>query len=265
MLYKQLFRRSFILFFVFVFPLLFWGCASVVKPNQDQIAPAIASVAPTSEATNVAVNTAISASFSEAMDPLSFTTTSFLVTSAASSVSGTVSYSSNTATFTPASTLEYDIQYTATVLKSVKDIAGNQMQNDYSWSFTTVASPDVANPSVSSTSPSNGDVDFSVNGTVSATFNEDMDGTTINDTTFKISAGGNNISGIVSYSNKVATFTPSTALSSKTIYTATIMSSVEDLAGNKMASDYSWSFTTQDITAPQVNSVFPLNQSTGES
>jgi hypothetical protein len=54
-------------------------------------------------------------------------------------VTGTVTYdaNSNTARFTPASNLNYDTTYTATITTAAEDLAGNPMLADFIWSFTT--------------------------------------------------------------------------------------------------------------------------------
>ena len=62
--------------------------------------------------------------------------------------------------------------------------------------------------------------------------------------------------------------TPSVALANSSSYTATVKSGaagVKDLAGNALASDYNWSFTTEvgDITPPTVSTVAPVNGATG--
>lgn len=54
-------------------------------------------------------------------------------------VSGTVSVSGNTATFTPTASLVGNTQYTATVTSAAKDAAGNALAANYTWSFTTDA------------------------------------------------------------------------------------------------------------------------------
>src|SRR5206468_3233442 len=74
----------------------------------------------------------------------------------------------------------------------------------------------------------------------------------------------------VSYNAGVGTLTPSAALAGSTTYTATITggsSGVKDLAGNALASNFGWSFTTAvvDTTPPTVLSVTPANGATGVS
>jgi uncharacterized protein YfaS (alpha-2-macroglobulin family) len=46
------------------------------------------------------------------------------------------------ASFIPSSYLEYLKPYTVTISSSVKDLAGNTIGSDYSWSFTTEMNPD---------------------------------------------------------------------------------------------------------------------------
>src|SRR5207237_10439060 len=64
---------------------------------------------------------------------------------------------------------------------------------------------------------------------------------------------------------KTATFTPSSNLAASTTYTATISTGVKDLAGNAMAANYVWTFTTivPDTTPPTVASTSPANGATG--
>ena len=54
------------------------------------------------------------------------------------------------------------------------------------------------------------------------------------------------MAGAVTYdaATDVATFTPNNALALNTLYTATITTGAQDLAGDPLAADYVWSFTT---------------------
>jgi len=105
----------------------------------DSTSPTVSSVSPAADATGVAVDTVVTATFSEAMDESTITTGSFTL----SGVSGSVSYNSgtNTATFTPAADLSYETTYTATLSTAITDAAGNPLASAYSWSFTTVSAP----------------------------------------------------------------------------------------------------------------------------
>ena len=97
---------------------------------------------PASDATGVAVNAAINATFSEAMDPSTITTANVTVTGPGGTpVTGTVAYlaASNTATFTPAGHLAVSTLYTATITTGATDLAGNALGSNHVWSFTTAA------------------------------------------------------------------------------------------------------------------------------
>ena len=103
---------------------------------------------------------------------------------------------------------------------------------------------DTTAPTVSTTSPAANATDVAVNASISATFSEAMNSSTITTDTFTVSTGGSNISGSVSYSNKTATFNPSSNLANSTPYTAKITTGAKDKAGNAIASEFSWSFAT---------------------
>ncbi|MBF0528761.1 MAG: Ig-like domain-containing protein [Deltaproteobacteria bacterium] len=99
--------------------------------------PSVSSVSPSNNASNVSVNTSVSATFSTTMNDLN--TSTFTLSSSSSQVSGTVSMSSDkkTATFTPSSALSGNTQYTATITTGASDTNGNFLTSNYSWIFST--------------------------------------------------------------------------------------------------------------------------------
>ncbi len=100
------------------------------------VLPTVTSTVPVNSATGVEVDSSIQAVFSEAMDPTSITTATFILSGG---VTGTVSYdaTSNTATFTPSGSLSHHAVYTATITTGVRDANGNNMAANYTWTFTT--------------------------------------------------------------------------------------------------------------------------------
>ena len=116
---------------------------------------------------------------------------------------------------------------------------------------------DTTAPAVSSTNPSSDETDVSLTATVSATFSEDVSSSTLTTSSFTVTTNSTSVAGTVSYSSstRTATFTPSSSLSYSTQYTATVTTAVQDLAGNPMSSDYSWTFTTESYPLP----FFPLS------
>jgi hypothetical protein len=107
--------------------------------------PTVAAVTPASGATGVSPSTAVTVTFSEAMDPATITTSTILLQDPShNTVAATVTYNASTytATLQPSSALVANTTYTATVLGGttgsvVKDLADNPMATNYSWSFTT--------------------------------------------------------------------------------------------------------------------------------
>lgn len=102
-------------------------------------APTVKLVNPADAATDVATNTTVKATFSEAMDPNTINAANFTLTSSAGKVDGTVSVNAlNTvATFVPSAKLTIDTKYTATVSTGATDLAGNPLANSKVWTFTT--------------------------------------------------------------------------------------------------------------------------------
>jgi hypothetical protein len=220
----------------------------------DTTAPTVSSTVPASAATDVAISGPIAAVFSEAMDPLTLSTTSFTLKQGTTPVAGAVSYSGVTATFTPAGNLAPLTTYAATITTGAKDLAGNALATDFGWSFTTGATPDTTAPTVSATVPANAATGVAINQTISATFSEAMDPLTINTASLLLTGPGTTVvTGTVGYNvpSKIATFTPSSSLAPNTLYTATITTGAKDLAGNPLASGMNWSFTTAATSAGQ--------------
>ena len=242
-------------------------------PAPDTTAPTVSSTAPPANATGVALNTLITATFSEAMDPLTITTATVkLACPAGTAITGTVGYAvnGNVATFTPASNLPTSTTCTATITTGVKDVAGNAMANAFTWTFTTGPVLDTTAPTVSSTVPLANATGVALNTPITATFSETMDPLTITTATIKLACpAGTAITGTVGYAvnGNVATFTPASNLPAGTTCTATITTGVKDVAGNAMADAFTWTFTTGlalDTTAPTVISTTPMPNAPGE-
>jgi hypothetical protein len=106
---------------------------------------------------------------------------------------------------------------------------------------------DTTQPEVVSTDPSDKATDIPIDADITCTFSEDMVPASVDEDTFALKSGATTVTGTVTYDlmTMIATFKPDSNLAFFTNYTATISSDVEDRAGNKMAADFSWSFTTE--------------------
>jgi len=105
--------------------------------------------------------------------------------------------------------------------------------------------PDSTPPVVVSTVPADGETDVAVTAFLSVSFSEPMDPATINENTFFLRYGefGAFFSGTLSYSGVTAKFAPA-GMPFDALLTATTTTGVKDLAGNGLASNYTWSFKT---------------------
>jgi Ca2+-binding RTX toxin-like protein len=114
----------------------------------DTIAPTVKEVSPVNGATGVAQNLSVEATFSENMKESTlwgnFTLTKQGSSSPINCWSTQYSSVTKTATWDPCSDLEANTTYTARVkggASGAKDLAGNALAQDYTWTFTTAAPP----------------------------------------------------------------------------------------------------------------------------
>ena len=237
----------------------------------DAVPPTVLGVVPTSGANNVATNAVVQVTFSEAIDQTTLSNITLKNTGTSAIVPTTVSYDvgTNRATLTPTGPLSNATNYTVTVGTGVKDLAGNSLAAQFVSTFTTIAVSDNTPPTIVSRTPGIGATGVATNTTVTVTFNEAMDATTINTTTISLkpSAGGSNIAATVTCNTPApcltGTLTPTAPLLNDTNYTVTVTTGVKDVAGNALAAQATWTFTTIiDTTAPTVTATSPANGTT---
>jgi hypothetical protein len=226
--------------------------------------------------TGVDTHTRVSATFNKAMQAASITNSSFtLACPAAAPVSASVAYDASTrvATLIPAAALPPSITCTATLSTAILDSGGLALSSPFVWSFVTgTAAPvDVTRPTVVLTLPANGATAVATNTQVTATFSEAMLASTLSGASFTLTNTtlGTAVAGSVSYvpASRSVVFTPSApgTLASASLFTATVTSAATDLAGNALASNQVWTFTTGaavDVTPPTVTTVSPADGST---
>ena len=231
----------------------------------DTTRPTVVATVPVAGATSVANNSRITATFSENMNASTLTAASFTLTNTTlgAPVAGSVTYSSasRTATFKPTSpTLANNSLFTATITTAATDIAGNALAGNtaaapaagnHVWTFTTGASSDNIAPTVTSVSPPDASIGVCLTRAASATFSEPMDAATIDTTSFVVTDNGVAVAGTVRYDtpSRVASFVPTNAagFAPSRSFVATVKSGaagVKDLAGNPLASDRTWGFST---------------------
>ncbi len=119
-------------------------------------------------------------------------------------------------------------------------------------SYVATYGVDSSGPVVSSTTPAAGATGVDVSAAVSVTFGEAMLPSTVNTSTFELRTSTNAVvSASVSYDSttRTASLKPLAPLAANATYTATVRGGsadprVKDAAGNALASNFSWSFTT---------------------
>jgi len=242
---------------------------SILGGEPDTTPPLVIGRYPLPDAVGIPLNAVVSVTFNEAIDASTLDGGSFFIRQADILVSGTISIGENNTlgVFTPASNLVSNSTYTVFLFQSVKDASGNAIIASDSWQFTTVNTADVTPPTVISTIPASGSSDVAINTTLTITFSEPMDITSLNSTNITLSSGSTHITGALNMSNDrtIAIFTPQNQLSGLSLYTVEVQTGVKDVAGNALVENSKFSFTTassSDVTPPGVASVTPTENAT---
>ena len=253
-------RTNSILAFLLI--LVIAGCGQVQAPAP----PVVNGFAPSNGATAVPVASLITATFTKAMNPTSINTSTFTVVGpSGATVTGTVTYSGTTATFTPATLLAASSMYTATITTGATDTVGTALADKFPWSFTTGTVPTVI-----STNPVNAAISIAIIRKIAAAFSEAMKPAAITAAgvfSLTVTTGGAVVPGIATFvaANNTAIFSPTANLLPNTHYTATISTAAQSAAGNGLAANYVFGFTTgatADLTAPTVVSTVPASVAT---
>jgi hypothetical protein len=114
-----------------------WGEADSADPE----APTVTSTYPADAASGVALNSPLTATFSEAMDAATINGTSFTLTHGSTPVSSgavVLDEATHTATFTPAADLAGGEVYTASITTGARNTVSQALAADYFWSFGTL-------------------------------------------------------------------------------------------------------------------------------
>ena len=225
---------------------------TAIEVIPDQIAPSVTATTPANGSGDVPVASTVTATFSEAMSASTLTSSTFTLTGpGGTTVPASVTYDSATATatLTPSSSLAYGTTYTAEITTGAQASDGTPLSSPVSWSFTTHQQQP---PLVSSTFPSGAATGVSPSVRLQAVFNQPLDASTINGSSFTLSGPSGSVSATVSYDQgtSTATLVPDQALATGASYTATLSTAIVGLTDDlPLASPVTWTFTTA-ATAP---------------
>lgn len=263
------------------------SAATTFSVVHDSLAPAIVSITPPHNSTNVSPSGNILISFDGALEAASVNTTNVLLnrdggnsncstfgTAAARTVSQPTA---SEILIDPSSNLQQNAIYCIRVVgltggcdgsNEIRDAATNCLASTSTYLFTTSSSDSTA-PSITAVYPQDGASSVSLNSPIQIVFNESILSSTITSTSFVLqtTSGGVAVTGTrtVSSDGKTITLTPSSNLASSTSYTIRATTSITDLAGNALAQNFTSYFTSgsvADSTAPTIVSFYPSDQST---
>ena len=229
------------------------GGGSTPPPPPPAPTPlSVSSVNPTNNATSVPVTTKVTFVFSASLDPGTVTASSVTLLANNVVVPATVSTSNATVTLTPSAPLNYSSVYTTKVLTSVKNTSGTALSAQFSSSFTTASYVDTTPPTVVSVNPTTNATNVPISTSVSVTFSEPVAESSVNATSCELLLGAVQVSASISFdtTGKVVTLTPASPLAYASTYSVVLTTSVTDLAGNALASQFSSSFVTAAAPPP---------------
>ncbi len=189
----------------------------------------------------------------------------FGVPGTAITATNTYDSATRTVTITPSTNLTASTGYLVKVAVTTQSSTSAPLPQPYFLFFKTASGvADATAPTVLGVNPATGSTGVSLSTVLNVGFSEDMDPATIISGRVKLALTSNlaaTVAGTVTYNpqGRSASFSPSTALTASTSYTATIVaggSGVKDLSGNVLAVDSTSTFTTTataDTTGPSVS------------
>lgn len=244
-----------------------WSDISGLNPS----GPNVVSVSPANQAGGVPANAAISVTFDRLVDGATVNASSFLVTGVRQPAypPDSIRPSGNSASFTyyvSDSLRAYDT-VTVTLTTAIVDTHGENLANEYSWWFTTLA-PDTVRPIVESTVPSDGQGYVPANTTIEINFSEPLLPATVAPASFGIAGrrvAQYQIEAVtLSNGDRRVSLQPLDTFSYRDTITVSILSAVTDTSGNAV-SDTSFSFSTKTHPGLTIRDVQYTEDPTGNS
>ena len=216
-------------------------------PSFDLLTPAVLVADPASGMVGVGTNVAPRLVFSKRINPISLTSSSIQLYNYYSGqlipVTLTPSSDRMSVVLTPTTTLMPGTEYQLYANGSYTDVAGNAGQG-FSSIFTTGTTTDTGHATVVSITPANAQTAVPVNAQVVAVISDDIDPTSITNTSINVTQGATQIPGTVSLASDgvTLTFVPNATLAASTVYNVSV-GGFRDTEGNTV-STFTSTFTT---------------------
>ena len=240
-------------------------------------APTVVTVSPANKLSNVPLNANIGVIFSGVIDPLSVSGSSVSLTGGGTTaVPATISFSNSNqkVLITPQAPLPASTVMTLTI-SGVTDVASNAV-TPYTSTFTTSTAAATSNFGVVVENPAASATNVPVNAAISLQANAEVDGTTVNPSSFQVydTTLSKTVAGSYSLSTdgKTVYFVPTAQLAAGRTYQVNFYyGGMTDVAGNPLTNNctgclYNYTFTTgfaASTAAPQVTGVSPAASLTG--
>jgi YVTN family beta-propeller protein len=226
--------------------------SSFTTQEPDLIAPFVYDVIPADGLTQVDVTKPVKIFFNEPMNKSSAESGFSLMTSGSSPVSGDFDWDleNKEMTFTPDFSLLEGTAYIIDLTATVTDLSGNPMEQDTSFTFSTV---DVAAPQIVYLGPGDESSGITVTTPVVAKFSEPLDLTTISSSSFYLTLTGETVpvNGTYEYldDDRTIVFRPDQDLQFNESYSVYLTSDISDISNPKQ---FLTDIATTFITAPVV-------------
>ena len=210
----------------------------------DVVPPTVQSTTPANGATDVSVSAVPSLTFSEEMVPSSVLS-SATVSPADAGCQWSIDSTNRILTCQHAAAFADDAGYTISIGAGATDLAGNHLQNAFSYNFKTGLAPDVTPPTVVSTTPSAGATGVDPAAPLSVSFSEPMDpASTQSALSMTSPSGTTKVNVNWSVDNKTVTFNLSPLPPLNTNVSWEIGTGAADTSGNTLAAAVSRTYKT---------------------
>ena len=248
-------------------PVVLATSAFTTGNEPDTVAPAVIRTNPFANATGVPVNTSVRLEVNEPVDPLTVSTSTFILreNSGFTNLPGstTVNAGGRRLDFIPTAPLPVSRSHSVFFSnQGIEDLAGNRLTGS-NFSFTTGAVPDTTAPQLVEVGPRDGWIDVPTNARVALRFDEPIASLSTFNVRLEGPLGLVLVRQQLADANRQLTLIPVVPLAANTLYTVRI-EGVEDLAGNPLPATTT-TFTTgavPDLIRALVASFNPTNGST---
>jgi len=201
-------------------------------------------VEPADGATDVPVNTMVTGTFNKDINVVTISDlTAYLLDDAGDKVAGTLSYNNRVMKFMPLTNLAVNKTYTFVITKDVMATDGSKLKEESRTSFTTGTGTGLQ----VTINPPDGTTNVVVNPTITATFNEEMNLSTVgSNNIYLVDENGTLVPGTIQYdsTHTIVSFKPTAYLLPYSEYTFVVKKDVTSVTWDQLPADEHSTFMT---------------------